>query len=67
MCPGRLQFVAAKFCAVPVNQMERIPSAAGVNIFGREWGDGFEALYVGKGRPHSMFNFIYDLPKILGA
>ncbi len=28
--------------------LSRLPSKAGVYIFGRKWGDGFEALYVGK-------------------
>lgn len=39
----------------------RIPEASGVYIFGRSWGNGFEALYVGKagrlrGRVKSQFN-----------
>jgi len=28
--------------------LTKLPSAAGVYIFGRKWGTGFEALYVGK-------------------
>lgn len=29
--------------------LERVPSSAGVYVFGRRWGNQFEALYVGKG------------------
>jgi hypothetical protein len=28
--------------------LERLPRAAGVYVFARQWGSGFEALYVGK-------------------
>lgn len=28
--------------------LDRLPSDAGIYIFGRRWGDNFEALYVGK-------------------
>lgn len=27
---------------------EKLPKAAGIYVFGRRWGNGFEALYVGK-------------------
>lgn len=29
--------------------LAKIPEATGVYIFGRRWGNGFEALYIGKG------------------
>jgi hypothetical protein len=30
--------------------LEKIPDVAGVYVFGRRWGNSFEALYVGKAR-----------------
>jgi len=30
--------------------LERIPDVPGVYVFGRRWGDSFEALYVGKAK-----------------
>jgi hypothetical protein len=41
--------------------LDKLPSAAGIYVFGRQWSDQFEALYVGKagrirGRVKGQFN-----------
>jgi len=50
----------------------KLPDAAGVYVFGRHWGSGFEALYVGKGnhicgRVKKQFNNLQLMQHIRNA
>ena len=52
--------------------LEKVPDATGVYIFGRRWGSDFEALYVGKGtklrsRVNGQFNNLRLMQHIRNA
>lgn len=52
--------------------LDRLPSEPGAYVFGREWGPGFEALYVGKAmdirkRIHGQLNNLRLMQHIKNA
>jgi hypothetical protein len=55
-----------------VVELERLPQDAGVYVFGRKWGTGYEALYVGKAnnihtRVHGQLNNLRLMQHIRNA